>query len=174
MTGNYQSNPSIFLLPDERIILKSNPHWLYLAIPLIGIFFFFLFYLLLACPFLGIVYQSLEGACYVIALFILFFLSIIFYLDWKFNRIYLTNLRLIKERGIIGKRFMVIKLTDIEDITCKYGIWGRIFRFGNLIIESAGTFGKMDFEGMPRPKALKWMIERQIFYANLKETKKST
>jgi len=174
MTGNYRSNPAIFLLPDERIILKSNPHWLFLAIPLMAIFVFFLFYIFLACPFLGIIYQGLEGVCYLIALLILLFLSIVFCLDWKFNRLHLTSLRLIKERGIIGKRFMAINLKDIEDITCNYGIWGRIFGFGSLTIESAGTFGKMDFEGMPKPKALKWMIERQMFYADLKAPKKST
>jgi len=173
MNGNYRSNPAIFLLPDEKIILRTNPHWLFLAIPLMAIIIFFLFYIFLACPLLGIVYRGLEGACYLIALFILFFLSIVFYLDWKFNRLYLTSLRLIKERGIIGKRFMAIKLNDIEDITCKYGIWGRIFGFGNLTIESAGTYGKMDFEGMPRPRALKWMIERQMLYADLKASRKS-
>jgi uncharacterized membrane protein YdbT with pleckstrin-like domain len=174
MSGNYRSNPSIFLLPDEKIILRTNPHWLFLAIPLVGIFLTFLFYFLFGCPFLGIIYQGLVHACYLISLLILFFVSIVFYLDWKFNRLYLTSLRLIKERGIIGKRFMAIKLKDIEDVTCKYGIWGRIFGFGSLTIESAGTFGKMDFEGMPRPRTLRWMIERQIFYANLKEPKKST
>ncbi len=161
MTRGFRSNPGIFLLPDEQVILKSNPHWLFLAIPLMGIFFFFLFYFFFACPFLGIVFQGFEGACYVIALFILLFLSLIFYLDWKFNRLYLTSFRLIKERGIIGKRFMAIKLSDIEDITCKYGIWGRIFGFGSLTIESAGTFGKMDFEGMPRAKKIKWAIENE-------------
>jgi len=172
MNRDYRSNPSIFLLPGEKIIRRTNPHWLFLAIPLIEIFLFFLFYLCFACPFLGIVYQGLEVYCYAISLFILLFLSIIFYLDWKFNRLYLTNLRLIKERGIIGKRFMAIKLVDIEDITCRYGIWGRIFGFGSLTIESAGTFGKMDFEGMPSPRALKLTIERQVFYASLKGPQK--
>lgn len=167
MTGDYRSNPSIFLLPEEKIILRTNPHWLFLAIPLMAIFLFFLFYIFFACPFLGIVYQSLEDICYAVALFILFFLSIIIYLDWRFNRLYLTNLRLIKERGIIGKRFMAIRLNNIEDIMCKYGIWGRIFRFGDLIIESAGTFGKMVFEGLPTPRKIKLMIESQIFYSNL-------
>jgi uncharacterized membrane protein YdbT with pleckstrin-like domain len=74
----------------------------------------------------------------------------------------LTNFRLIKERGIIGKKFMAIRLDNIEDITCSYGFWGRIFRFGDLTIESAGTYGKIVFEGLPRPKKIKWMIERQI------------
>ena len=162
MSENFQSNPSIFLLPDERIVLRANPHWLFLVIPLIGIFLFFILYHLFICPYLGILYQSLESACYVVSLFILFFLSIIFYLDWKFNRLYLTNLRLIKERGIIGKRFMTIRLNNIEDIACSYGIWGSIFGYGDLIIESAGTYGKMVFKGLPRPKKIKWMIERQI------------
>jgi len=56
---------------------------------------------------------------------------------------------------------MAIRLKDIEDIICSYGIWGRIFSFGNLIIESAGTYGKMVFEGMPWPKKIKWRIENE-------------
>ena len=169
MSGNFQSNTSIFLLPDERIVLRANPHWLFLAIPLIGISLFFLLYLFFACPFLGIVYKGLESACHIMSFFILFFLSIVFYLDWKFNRLYLTNFRLIKERGIIGKRFMAIWLKNVEDITCSFGILGRIFGFGDLEIESAGTYGKMIFKGMPSPKKIKWMIEneRHKFAVNL-------
>ncbi|HUU50973.1 MAG TPA: PH domain-containing protein, partial [Nitrospinota bacterium] len=87
--------------------------------------------------------------CILISSFTSVFLIAVFYLAWKFNRLHLTNLRLIKERGIIGKRFMSIMLDNIENITCSFGIWGRIFGFGNLIIESAGTSGKMVFEGLP-------------------------
>jgi uncharacterized membrane protein YdbT with pleckstrin-like domain len=171
MVKSSLSNPSIFLLPDEKIILKANSHWLFLAIPLIGIFLFFLFYLFFACPFLGILSRGFEDVCYIASLFVLFFLSITFYLDWKFNRLYLTNMRLIKERGIIGKTFMAIKLDNIEDISCSYGIWGRIFGYGNLIIESAGTYGKMVFEGIPRPRKIKLMIERQMLFSNIKQSK---
>jgi len=60
--------------------------------------------------------------------------------------------RITKERKIIGRLFMFIWLTNIEDITCKYGILGRIFRFGDLIIESAGPYGRMEFKGMPGAK----------------------
>jgi uncharacterized membrane protein YdbT with pleckstrin-like domain len=161
-------------LPDERIVLRANPHWLFLAIPLIGISLFFLLYLFFACPFLGIVYKGLESACHIISFFILFFLSVIFYLDWKFNRLYLTNLRLIKERGIIGKKFMAIRLTDIEDIVCSYGIWGRILAYGDLTVESAGTYGIMIFKGIPRPRKVKSIIERQMIYSNLKKPNSSS
>jgi len=56
---------------------------------------------------------------------------------------------------------MAIGLDKIQDIACSYGIIGRIFGFGDLIIESAGTEGKLVFEGMPSPKKIKWMIERE-------------
>ena len=174
MTKDSPSNPSIFLLPDEKIVFKTNPHWLFLVIPILQIYLFLLIYFFVACPLLGkIDFKGLEGLCYLASLFIFFFLTLIFYLDWRFNRLYLTNLRLIKERGIIGKRFMAVQLNDIEDITCSYGIWGRIFRFGNLTIESAGTYGIIVFKGIPRPKKVKLMIERQMFYANHKKRNSS-
>jgi hypothetical protein len=56
---------------------------------------------------------------------------------------------------------MTISLKNVEDITCSYGILGRIFGFGDLEIESAGTYGKMVFEGMPGPKKIKWGIESE-------------
>ena len=156
------TNPSVFLLPDEKIVLKTNPHWLFVVIPVLTIFFFWLFYFLFACPFLSEVdFSGLEEFCYHIVSFASIFLIIIFYLDWRFNRLFLTNLRLIKERGIIGKRFMSIWLDDVEDITCSFGILGRMFGFGDLIIESAGTEGKMIFKGFPFPNKIKWMIEKQ-------------
>lgn len=160
MIKSVSSNSSIFLLPEEKIILQVNPHRLFLALPLAGISFFFLFYFTFVCPFIGSMVSSFELSCYVLIFLILFFFSLVLYLDWKFNRLYLTNQRLIKERGIIGKRFMAIGLDKIQNITCSFGILGRIFGFGNLIIESAGTYGRMIFEGLPKPKRIKWEIEK--------------
>ena len=162
MTKGFQSNPSIYLLPDEKIILKTNPYWLFIFIPVVAIFLFWIIYLLFVCSFIGaVLLDEFVNFCILISSFASVFLIAVLYLDWRFNRLYLTNLRLIKERGIIGKRFMSIRLDNIEDITCSFGIWGRIFGFGNLIIESAGTHGKMVFEGLPKPKGIKWRIERE-------------
>jgi uncharacterized membrane protein YdbT with pleckstrin-like domain len=160
MIKSVSSNSVPFLLPEEKIILKANPHWLFLAIPMIEAFAFFLLYAFIACPFLGIALHGFYWFCYFLSVFLLLFLITVMYLDWKFNRLYLTNQRLIKERGIIGKRFMAIGLNKIQDITCSFGILGRIFGFGNLIIESAGTYGRMVFEGLPKPKRIKWKIEK--------------
>ena len=112
--------------------------------------------------------HALEHYCYVTALSILIFISLVFYLDWKFNRLYLTNFRLIKERGIIGKRYMSVHLSNIEDVTCTFGILGRILGYGDLTIESAGTHGQMVFKGIPNPIRMKTLIERWRFYSDVR------
>ena len=160
MSNNFLSN----LLLNEKLIYKTNPHWLFIVIPIFGIFIFWLVYLLFICSFIGgVLLIELVNFCISFTSFASAFLVLVLYLDWRFNRFYLTNLRLIKERGIIGKSFMTINLENIENITCNFGIWGRIFRFGDLIIESAGIHGKMVFEKLPRPMRIKWRIEKKLF-----------
>ena len=158
MTSSSFSN--YFLLPNEQIVFQANPHWLFLLASLSRIFLFFFFYYFFACPFLGFHTATLVHYCYIASLMILIFVALIFYLDWQFNRLCLTNFRLIKERGIIGKRYMSVRLSDIEDITCSFGILGRIFGYGDLTIESAGTHGQMVFKGMTRVRKIKTLIDK--------------
>jgi uncharacterized membrane protein YdbT with pleckstrin-like domain len=159
MTSSFISKTNSFLLPNEQIVYQANPHWLFLLLSLGQIVLFFFLYYFFACPFLGMMYGSWEHYCYIASLTILVFISLIFYLDWKFNRLYLTNFRLIIEWGIIGKRYMSVRLPDIEDMSCNFGIIGRIFGYGDLIIESAGTYGQMVFKGIPKPKEAKILID---------------
>jgi len=57
---------------------------------------------------------------------------------------------------------MSILLKRIQDIKCQFGIWGRIFGFGDLEIESAGTYGKITFHLSPHLKNLKKKIIQAI------------
>jgi uncharacterized membrane protein YdbT with pleckstrin-like domain len=99
----------------EKIIFKAHPHWLYLAFPefilaILGIFFFLFTFTLLPS--------------WILLLFLvaILFAMLIIFLDWICVNYYLTNLRLIEERGIIGKRIMVVPLNKVQDITCKFGV----------------------------------------------------
>jgi len=168
MTNNYLSKSKSFLLPNEQIVFQANPHWLFLLGAVAPIFVFFVLYYFFACPFLGSIANALEHYCYVAALIILIFLSLVFYLDWNFNRLYLTNFRLIRESGVIGKRYMSVRLANIEDMTCTFGILGRILGYGDLVIESAGTHGQIIFKGIPKPIKMKTLIERWMFYSDIK------
>jgi uncharacterized membrane protein YdbT with pleckstrin-like domain len=158
------SKTRFLLFPDETIIFITNPHWLLVAAPIAALILFWLIYLAFLCPVL--LETGLGEICFILSLFAFPFVIFVLFLDWHFNRLYLTNLRLIKERGIIGKRIMSIFLEQVEDITVSYGIWGGIFKFGDLIIESAGTYGKMVFRGVPRPMQKKYQIENEIVKIN--------
>jgi uncharacterized membrane protein YdbT with pleckstrin-like domain len=147
----------------EKIIFKVHPHWLYVAVPeftlaILGIFFFLFAYALLP-----------DWILILFVIAILFAMLIIF-LDWLCTNYYLTNLRLTEERGIIGKRIMMAPLNKVQDITCEFGIMGRIFGFGDLEIESAGTYGKIVFSFIANPRKRKEEINKAIleFKANRK------
>lgn len=159
--NTYFSSSDIFL-PGEVPIFRTNPHWLFLAIPLSGISFFFLSYLFFICPFLADVIPSTGLICYISTWLILLFFSVILCLEWKHNRLILTNFRLTQERGIFGKRRMSLRLDKIQDITSDISLTGRLLNYGTLIIESAGKEGKMVFQGMPSPDAIKRMIEGEV------------
>jgi uncharacterized membrane protein YdbT with pleckstrin-like domain len=150
----------IKLFPDEKLIYKANPHLIFLLGPITGLIFFWLVLWLGSCPTLD--FLSLKSLCHFAASAVVLFSIAVIYLDWHFNRLYLTNYRVIKERGIIGKRFTSIWLYKIQDITVEYGIWGRILGFGDLIIESAGTFGQMRFKGFPEPERIKDLVEEEF------------
>jgi uncharacterized membrane protein YdbT with pleckstrin-like domain len=159
MTSLYPSRLKQFLLPNEQLVYITNPHWLFLFVSLGQIFFFFILYYFVICPFLGLIANPFKNCCYLVSLFILIFVDLVFFLDWRFDRLYLTNLRIIRERGIIGKRYMSIRLADIEDIACIYGTIGRFLGYGDLIIESAGKQGVIVFKRISRPNKVRLLID---------------
>ena len=147
---------------EEKIIFKVHPHWLYVAIPE------------LALAVLGFIFLNLAYALPypILAIFIsaLAFAMIVILLDWLCINYYLTSLRLIEERGIIGKRIVIIPLDRVQDVTCRFGVLGRVFGFGDLEIESAGTYGKIVFNFIDNPSKRKEEISKAIleFKANRK------
>jgi len=153
--------PSFLILPDERVIFKTNPHWLFVVAPevalgVLGILI--LKYLPFHLP------EQIPGSRWLLVLFgaVWSFVMIVFFLHWICTKYYLSNLRLIEERGIIGKRIMSIWLDKVQDVTCKFGILGRIFGFGDIEIESAGTYGRIIFNSLPTPTVFQEMIEGAI------------
>jgi uncharacterized membrane protein YdbT with pleckstrin-like domain len=147
----------------EKIIFKVHPHWFYVAVPESTLAIFGIFSFLFASALLP---------KWILTLFVIaiLFATLILFLDWICINYYLTDLRLIEERGIIGKRIMMAPLNKVQDITCKFGIMGRIFGFGNLEIESAGTYGKIVFSFIANPRKRKEEINKAIleFKANRK------
>ncbi len=158
-SGSFNQTP-FMLFPGEELIFKTNPAWLLLAWPVAILLAIWLLYHIILCPY--VTELTWSGLCFLLSSLAFPFSIYVFYLDWRFNRFYLTNYRLVKERGIIGQRFMSIFLEQVEDITVSYSIWGRIFGFGNITIESAGTWGEILYKGAPDPLEKIKRIEEEI------------
>jgi uncharacterized membrane protein YdbT with pleckstrin-like domain len=139
----------------EKIIFKVHPHWFYVVFPEIASAIFGFFLSVLAYTFLP------KWIVILFSIAILLVMLLVF-LDWLCINYYLTNLRLIEERGIIGKRIIFIPLNKVQDVTCKFGILGKIFGFGDLEIESAGTYGKIVFSFIANPEERKEEINKAI------------
>jgi uncharacterized membrane protein YdbT with pleckstrin-like domain len=147
-------------MPKEKLIYQTNPHLIFLVGPITGLVFFWAILWKGSCPTFEIL--SLKSLCHYAATLAVLFSIAVVYLDWHFDRLYLTNYRIIKERGIVGKRFVSVWLYRIQDLTVEITLWGRIFGFGDLLIESAGTLGQINFKGLPRPLEIKGLIEEEI------------
>lgn len=93
---------------------------------------------------------------------VIIILMLVIFLEWLYTKYYLTNLRLVEKRGVIGKTIVSISLDKVQDVKCKFGIIGRIFNFGDLEVESSGTLGKIIFNFVPNPKELKENIEKSL------------
>ena len=143
---------------EERVIFDTPSHVLFL-IPVLAVLMIWFLYLLVICP--SFIFLLKDGCLFISGL-TFFFIIFVLCLDWINNRLVITDRRVTRRRGIIGKTIMTIELSRIQDVRIQFGILGRIFGFGTLEIESAGTSGKIVFRGIPSPKMVREKIESEI------------
>ncbi|MEA1903280.1 MAG: PH domain-containing protein [Actinomycetota bacterium] len=70
----------------------------------------------------------------------------------------ITNERLIYRAGFIAKRGKEIPLEVINDVAFNQTIIERLFRTGDLLIESAGTHGQSRYRDIPQPEDVQSLI----------------
>ena len=57
----------------------------------------------------------------------------------------ITNKRVIARRGILSENFKSSTFKHITSLGAKQGIIGKIFNFGNIIVNTSGSGGSADF-----------------------------
>lgn len=72
---------------------------------------------------------------------------------WAFyERLYITNRRIIGLQGFLGSEISTMPLTRVTDISYKTTVWAELFGYGILRVETAGqdqALGLIDFLGEP-------------------------
>lgn len=132
------------LKKDEKILLITRQHWLKLALP-------FFAWLLLAI----LLIWWLQNRTALIIVLIAAIYPMLEYINWKYNLWCVTNLRVVDETGFFTRYSKESPLDKINNVEYDQSIWGRIFGFGNVDIQTAAELGETTYNLIHHPKLLK-------------------
>ena len=131
------------LKKDEKILLITRQHWIKLVLPI--------FVWLLTA---GLLIWLLQTTGFIITLVAALY-PIYEYLNWKHNLWCITNLRVVDESGFFSRYSKESPLDKINNVEYDQSIWGRLFGFGNVDIQTAAEMGETTYELIDHPKLLK-------------------
>jgi len=132
------------LKKDEKILLITRQHWLRLVLPCFA-------WLLLTV--LLIWWLNNTTAWIIILIAALY--PLFEYINWRHNLWSVTNLRIIDETGFITRYSKESPLDKINNVEYDQSVWGRIFGFGNVDIQTAAEMGETKYMLIHHPKLLK-------------------
>tara|TARA_B100000700_G_C14499528_1_gene603364 strand:+ start:34 stop:501 length:468 start_codon:yes stop_codon:yes gene_type:complete len=141
---------------DEEILIKFKPHW--------AIWIGFIVYTLIALIF---IIATLTNENYpAIMSLILTTLVFIPFLKILFSILGLeqglTNLRVIKKLGLIGRKTDEMRLSQVETTEVSESVLGRIFGYGKIKISGVGI-SDVVLLYIPDPIEMKKKIDNALF-----------
>jgi len=130
------------LKKEEHVVLVIRPHWIILVWPVIEVV-------------IGIALGIyLGGYGYLIPLALICYL--LFKVIQRNNNLWaVTNLRIIDEDGVLSVNSKESPLDKINNVTYNQSLWGRMFDFGNVQIQTAAEIGATTYYMVEKPKKLK-------------------
>lgn len=132
------------LKKDEKILLITRQHWLKLVLP---------FFAWLLLTILLIWWLNNTTAWIIILLSALY--PLIEYVNWRHNLWSVTNLRIVDETGFFTRYSKESPLDKINNVEYDQSIWGRLFGYGNVDIQTAAEMGETKYILIHHPKLLK-------------------
>ncbi len=133
---------AIFLLLPPLIFIFVNFGNQIITFPLIYVIYFLLFYYLII---LAYMYVN--------------------FITWYFNIAFVTNIRIIDIdfSGLIYKNIAATKLSLVQDVSFnQIGVVRTFFNYGDVFVQTAGTYENFEFEAAPQPENAVHIIEDLI------------
>lgn len=154
-----------YLLPDEVDFTLLRKHKAILLRPVV----FLALGVIVAGVLTGFVGVHHGWALLAIGVFFLAVLAYFTYqaIQWWVSYFVLTKHRCLQTSGLITRKVNMLPLSKVTDVILVRDFWGRMFNYGTLTLESAGTFqalGDVDF--LPIPEQLYLEISMRIFFGN--------
>lgn len=133
------------LQKDENILLVTHRSWLQLVLPAFLVLVGFV-----ASYFIGFV--QYWGWIAAVAGLVYFAFA---YWNWSVDIWVVTNLRVIDETGLLNHYAKESPLEKINNVSYDQTIWGRIFNYGHVEIQTAAELGATEYYNVHQPKRLK-------------------
>ena len=134
------------LKTDEKKLIIIRQHWLKLILP-------FFAWLLLAT--LLLILQWFTSSVNLIIILVTALYPLLEYVNWRHNLWCVTNMRVVDESGFFTRYSKESPLDKINNVEYDQSIWGRIFGFGNVDIQTAAELGETKYNLIHHPKLLK-------------------
>ncbi len=154
--------PPNLLNDGEELILDLRPHWLYLvpaSAALLGA---------TVLALLGIFWWSPDdtlGTVVTVALVLLVVAALVFfawdYAKWVTTMFVLTSGRILTRSGVISKEGIAIPLDRVNTVFSNQSMFERVVGAGDLVIESAGSEGRLDLHDIRKPSIVQKEIDVQ-------------
>jgi hypothetical protein len=151
--------PRRLLTEGEDVVVELRPQWAFLGWPLVAA-------IAAAVLVVGvdIAFHPPKALLYVLfgvlAVALLWLAGRV--LRWITTSLVLTTTRLIERSGVFARRALELRLERINELRYHQSLPGRIFRTGELMVETGGESGDVMFEHVPRPAAFQSLITEQI------------
>jgi len=146
------------LQKDEKILLVTYTSWISMIWPVL-----FALAAIVGSFFMG--FMERYGWAVALLGILVFFVK---YLQWRSSIWVVTNYRVIDEAGLLSHYAKESPLDKINNVSYDQTLWGRLFNYGHVEIQTAAEVGATDYYNVYHPKRLKDTITlAQSDYKNL-------
>ena len=132
------------LKKDERILLVTRQHWLKMFWPLFS-------WVAIAV----LLFIFIEPVTALIIAFITALYPAYLFLEWNYNLWAVTNVRVVDESGFFTRYSKESPLEKINNVEYDQTLFGRMFGFGDVRIQTAAEMGDTTYKWIHKPKLLK-------------------
>jgi uncharacterized membrane protein YdbT with pleckstrin-like domain len=142
------------LLPEEQLILLARQHVFVLIKPLI-------ITLVILAVLAALFYFNITGAWILLCCLapLAYFGYKIF--DWKSREFILTDHRMVRQEGVFSISSLDAPLDKINNVFHRQTLMGRLFKYGEVGLETASEQGTTILDFLSRPLVFKNALVRQ-------------
>ena len=164
--------PRKLLADHENIVFDLKPHWIALLKPVLWTVLIVAAWI---AAFVLIDPEKTVGLIIsIIAVALICYLAAFPIARWATTHFVLTTDRLITRFGIVAKHSREIPLERINDVTFNQTVIERLFKAGDLLIESAGERGQNRITNVRNPEGVQLMIYKEVEENNRRDHRPQT